>query len=334
MKNRSKKIRLGVFVMVSSALLLFLIIYFTATELLEKTDTYYVAFQDESVSGMEVGSPVKYMGINVGTISDISIDPDDVTSIIVELSLEKGTPIKEDSRADIISMGLTGMKAIEIRGGSNESDPLPPESYIKTGKSLSGEISGRAEIIAEKVEAVLNNLQQFTHPDTLSKIIDMVNKFGKMAHNADITIQRLDTVLLQNKDDFHSTVVNANQISESILNSSQSIEKTVARLDQMVRSDSISDIIGNAREISRKLQETNLTQLIDDLAGLVGRTQELLLKVDDDINKGSQGIVKTQQLLNSTLRNLNEASRKINSNPSVLIRKAEPKNLPDKQLKN
>ena len=154
MKNQSRKIRLGIFIMVSSALLLFLIIFFTARELFEKTDTYYVAYQDKSVSGMEVGSPVKYLGINVGTISDIHIDPEDVTSVVVELSLDHGTPIKEDSQADIVSLGITGMKAIEIRGGSNETEVLKPGSYITPGSSLSSEISGKAEVIAEKVENV------------------------------------------------------------------------------------------------------------------------------------------------------------------------------------
>ncbi|MDI3520898.1 MAG: phospholipid/cholesterol/gamma-HCH transport system substrate-binding protein, partial [Anaerophaga sp.] len=105
MNNRSKKIRLGIFIIVSSALLLFLVVYFTARELFEKSDTYYVNFHDVSVSGMEIGSPVKYLGINVGTISDIRINPQDITSIIAELSLKQGTPIKEDAKADIVSLG-------------------------------------------------------------------------------------------------------------------------------------------------------------------------------------------------------------------------------------
>ncbi|WP_462316964.1 MlaD family protein [Marinilabilia sp.] len=334
MDNHSKKVRLGIFIVISSTLLLFLIVYFTARELFQKTDTYYVAFQDVSVSGMEVGSTVKYLGINVGTISDIRINPKDITSIVLELSLKSGTPIKEDSKADIVSMGITGMKAIEIRGGTNEADLLSPGSYIQPGGSLSSEITGKAEVIAEKVENVLNNLLVITHPDTLSKITRTLSKYGKLASDADRTLLRLDTVIHQNQDEFRATIKNAHQISESVLASSQAIEKTISRVDQMVRSDSVSDIIGNARDISEKLKESNLTQLIENLAGVVQRTQDLLIKVDDDINEGTKGFVESQDLLKSTLRNLNEASRKINDNPSLLIRKSRAKNLPDEQLKN
>jgi phospholipid/cholesterol/gamma-HCH transport system substrate-binding protein len=320
--------------MLSSALLLFLVVYFTARELFEKSDTYYVNFHDVSVSGMEVGSPVKYLGINVGTISGIRINPQDITSIIVELSLKSGTPIKEDAKADIVSLGITGMKAIEIRGGTNEADLLTPGSHIQAGSSLTSEITGKAEIIAEKAENVLNNLQVFTHPDTLAKITSALRKFSKMADDADRAILRLDTIIVQNKKDVGSTIENVNKISTSILETTSTLEKTMARIDQLVQSDSIGDIIGNTREISQKLKETNITQLIDDLAGVVRRTKDLLIKVDDDINKGSKGLVETQELLQSTLRNLEEASRKINNNPSVLIRKSKVKNLPDDKLKD
>jgi len=334
MNNRSKKIRLGIFIMLSSALLLFLVVYFTARELFEKSDTYYVNFHDVSVTGMEVGSPVKYLGINVGTISDIRFNPQDITSIIVELSLKPGTPIKEDAKADIVSLGITGMKAIEIRGGTNKSKLLKPGSYIQPGSSLTSEITGKAEIIAEKAENVLNNLQVFTHPDTLAKITTTLRKFSKMADDADRAILWLDTIIAQNKKDIGSTIENANKISASILETTSTLEGTMARIDQLVQNDSIDDIIGNTREISQKLKETNITQLIDDLAGVVRQTKNLLIKVDDDINKGTKGLVETQEMLQSTLRNLEEASRKINNNPSVLIRKTKVKNLPGDKLKD
>ena len=37
---------------------------------------------DVSVSGLEVGRPVNYLGITSGTISEIIIDPGDVSSVI------------------------------------------------------------------------------------------------------------------------------------------------------------------------------------------------------------------------------------------------------------
>jgi phospholipid/cholesterol/gamma-HCH transport system substrate-binding protein len=333
MENRSKKIRLGIFILAGSAMFIFLIAYFTARELFEKTDTYYVAFQEVSVSGMEVGSSVKYLGINVGTISNIDINPKDVTSIVLELSLKPGTPVKEDSRAEITSMGITGMKAIEIRGGTNEADLLSPGSYIQPGESLTSQITGKAEVIAEKVENVLNNLLSITNPDTLSKFTALIADIGKLSRNASQTILRLDTIINNNQSDVRQTIRNANKISENVLESSLAIENTMKKIDRLVDSDSIADILGNTQAITQKLNESDITRLIEELAGVVARTQDLLIKVDDDINQGTRDFVESQELLKSTLRNLDEASRKINSNPSLLIRQSKPQNLPDEQLK-
>ncbi|WP_258176485.1 MlaD family protein [Marinilabilia salmonicolor] len=313
---------------------IFLIAFFTAREFFEKTDTYYVSFQDVSVSGMEVGSTVKYLGINVGTISNININPKDVTSIVVELSLKPGTPIKEDSKAEIVSLGITGMKAIEIRGGTNEANLLSPGSYIQPGSSLTSEITGKAEVIATKVENVLNNLLVITHPDTLSKLPRLLSNFNELTLDADRTILRLDSLIDNNQSDVESAIRNANKISENLLGSSIALDETLQKVNKLIDSDSIADIIGNTRDITRKLNESDITRLIEELAGVVARTQDLLIKVDDDINQGTRDFVESQELLKSTLRNLDEASRKINNNPSLLIRKNKQKNLPDEQLKN
>ncbi|PRZ02178.1 ABC-type transporter Mla subunit MlaD [Marinilabilia salmonicolor] len=334
MENRSKKIRLGIFILAGSAMFIFLIAFFTAREFFEKTDTYYVSFQDVSVSGMEVGSTVKYLGINVGTISNININPKDVTSIVVELSLKPGTPIKEDSKAEIVSLGITGMKAIEIRGGTNEANLLSPGSYIQPGSSLTSEITGKAEVIATKVENVLNNLLVITHPDTLSKLPRLLSNFNELTLDADRTILRLDSLIDNNQSDVESAIRNANKISENLLGSSIALDETLQKVNKLIDSDSIADIIGNTRDITRKLNESDITRLIEELAGVVARTQDLLIKVDDDINQGTRDFVESQELLKSTLRNLDEASRKINNNPSLLIRKNKQKNLPDEQLKN
>ncbi|MGQ1890792.1 MlaD family protein [Thermophagus sp. OGC60D27] len=334
MKNRSKNIRLGIFIVTGTSVLLFLIVYFTARELFRKSDTYYVSFRDISVSGMEMGSPVKYLGIKVGTISDIRINPQDITSVIVELSLKPGTPIKEDAKADIVSLGITGMKAIEIRGGTNEAKLLSPGSNIQPGSSLASEITGRAEVIAKKAEAVLNNLQLFTHPDTLAQITKTIQKFNKLAQDADRAVLQLDTLISQNKQNLSTTIENVNTISESILEVTGPLSHAAERINLLVQSDSINDIIGNTKSITQKLKDSDISQLIEDLAGVARQTKELLLKVDDDINKGSKDFLKNQEMLQSTLRNLEEASRKINNNPSVLIRKSKTRNLPDDKFAN
>lgn len=334
MRNRSQKIRLGIFLFVSLLILLSVIGFLTAREYFEKEDIYYVSYEDISVSGLEVGSPVKYMGIKVGTIQDITIDPDNVSKIIVELALKPETPIKADAHADITSIGITGLKAIEISGGTNEAESLDPGSYIPAGSSVTQEITGKAEIIAQKAEAVLNNLQSFTQPDNLDKITGMVDQITRLAEQTNQTVIKIDTIVTENRADIRESIAPMKQVSQRLEESSKLLQTTMETLYLRVESDTIDQILTNVRDVSVKLKETNIKSLIENIAIIADQTQKLLIKVDNDLDRSSQDFSESIHLLRMTLENLNEASRKINNDPSILIRGVETKNPPDQNLKD
>jgi phospholipid/cholesterol/gamma-HCH transport system substrate-binding protein len=332
MRNRAQKIRLGVFLFISLAALLSVIGYFTAREFFEQEDIYYVSYEGVSVSGLEVGSPVKYMGIKVGTIKDINIDPENVNKVIIQLSLKPNTPIKKDAVADITSIGITGLKAIEIRGGSNEAESLEPGSYIQAGSSITQEITGKAEVIAQKAEKVLNNLQLFTQPENLNKITEMVDKITMLAEQTNQTVIKIDTIMTENRQDIRESIAPLKEISQRLDESSRMLQTTMETINLRVQSDTIDDILSNVRDASVKLKEADIKTLISDIATIAGQTQQLLIKVDNDLNQGSRDFSESLHLLRLTLENLNEATRKINEDPSILLRGTETKNPPDNKL--
>ncbi len=320
MKTKAQKIRLGIFFIVSIGILLLILGYFTTRHFFEQKDTYYVAYHDVSVSGLEVGSPVKYLGINIGSISDIKIDPKDFSSIIVELSIRPGTPIKEDAVADIVAIGITGLKTIEIRGGTPETDFLKEGNYIQAGSSLADDITGKAEVIAFKAEQVLNNLQVFTHPDNLNKITESVDNISEVTKNFNTTITKANNVIEENRSDVRETIIALNDLSTQLGKSSHDLDDLIAGVNNIVRSDTITNILGNLGDISYTLKEANLSRLIENFADLTEQSQRLLVKIDDDLDRSSQEISENLSLLKITLENLSETSRKISTNPSLLIR--------------
>lgn len=332
MRKRAQKIRLGLFVMIASVLLLVILGFFTAKQLFERTDNYYVAYRDVSVSGLEVGSPVKYMGINVGSISSIYIDPDDINQIIVRLSLRHGTPIKEDATADIVAMGITGLKTIEIRGGTNEAAYLQEEKFIQQGTSLVDDVSGRVEVIAYKVEEVLNNILDFTKPENLDKISRSFDLVADLAENANTTFVEVNQLVAENRDATRETINKASNIAGTLELTANDLQAAMGAFNNIMQGDTLSEVLGNLREISLSLRESNLQELIENLAFTVAQTQLLLVKLDADLDRGSKDISDNLTLLKHTLENLNEASRQINANPSVLIRGQRARDIPDRSL--
>ena len=131
MATRAQKVRLALFFLIAlSALGLFLAAVI-GTRLLGKRDLYTIEFTGTPVSGLNKGAAVKYLGYNVGRIEDIFISADDVNTVVVEISVEQRSAenaIRVDTEARMASLGITGLKYIELFGGSNDAAKLPSGS--------------------------------------------------------------------------------------------------------------------------------------------------------------------------------------------------------------
>jgi phospholipid/cholesterol/gamma-HCH transport system substrate-binding protein len=83
-----------------------------------RDDVLYRIHFAESVSGMAVGDPVKFHGVDVGTVKAISLDPADPRLVQVDIRLRKDVPVKTDTKATLKLKGITGVVFIELDGGS------------------------------------------------------------------------------------------------------------------------------------------------------------------------------------------------------------------------
>ena len=93
---------------------------------------YKIVFEN-SVAGLTTGSSVGFNGIKVGEVQSFSLDPEDARKVQVIVSVRSDTPVRENSRASIQSMGLTGGSGIQITAGTPDEpflvataeDPVP-----------------------------------------------------------------------------------------------------------------------------------------------------------------------------------------------------------------
>ena len=88
------------------------------------------------------------------SIEDIFISAYDVNTVVVEISVEQRSAenaIRVDTEARMASLGITGLKYIELFGGSNNAVPLPSGSRIKAGDTFLSKLQERAEILTVKI---------------------------------------------------------------------------------------------------------------------------------------------------------------------------------------
>src|SRR5262245_37676557 len=123
--------------------------------------TYRIHFA-ESVSGLSVGDPVKYQGVEVGTVKAMEIDAGDPRRVLVEVRLRKEAPVKTDTRASLKLKGITGVVFVELGGGSPgaqrlaDATPAGQIPEITSEKSTLTSIVDALPAVIEKFSAVEN----------------------------------------------------------------------------------------------------------------------------------------------------------------------------------
>jgi len=297
--TRAQKARLGLFLVIAFSLLIGLLVAITGTKLLEKRDIYFVKYEDVSVSGLEIGSNVKYHGVRVGRVEDIKIDPQSVETVIVTLSLKGDTPVKKDVKAEIAAMSLTGMKMIELTGGSSLAELLPPKSEIPAGTSSLQFITGKAEVVSRKLEIVLTNLESITGGENQARVFRLID------NTSDVL------------EDFHSII---SESREPLANTVANFESASAHLDRILSAEEIDNTLAQIDSVSKALQEADFAGTVRKLAETFEQARITFNHLDLTLLKGRHDLLVSLEVLRESLDSFNEFSRMIAEDPSILLR--------------
>ena len=124
-----------------------------------------VRMQFENVSGLKRASPVRVSGVNVGKVEKIEFI--DVGKVLVIASLPPKIRPRVDASAKIVSVTLVGDYAVDFDPGRS-SDLLPPGRVILGTQDLG--LSGRAAVLAERVDSMLLGAQGFVNERTAGQL--------------------------------------------------------------------------------------------------------------------------------------------------------------------
>ena len=175
MITKEQKFRLGIFLFVSVFLLLVVLAIFIVPKLNREGDTYHINFKNISVNGLNEGSAVKYQGVRIGKVSRMMVDPDDLNTIRVDVTIKQGFPVKKNMRTKLQYAGITGLRFVEI--SSTEAGPpdsLNPGSEIPVGGK---DLVGQAEDIAVNVNTVVKALEDLLKSKNRDNISALLGNF-------------------------------------------------------------------------------------------------------------------------------------------------------------
>lgn len=193
----SQKVKIGLFTFAGLLVLAFIVFFIgNKRNLFSSTYTVYGTFSN--VGGLNVGNNVRFAGINVGVVSDISIITDSSVRVDVTLNNSVKKFIKKDSKMSIGSDGLVGDKLVTISPGGITSHQVaedgtqlptvPPFSADKIIAKLTG--------IADNAGTLIQNLAAITGKVNSGKgSLGRLLNNDKMANDLDATVKQAKTTM-------------------------------------------------------------------------------------------------------------------------------------------
>lgn len=282
--THAEKARLGAFLISGILLVALTAFYLVGRKLMAKTTPYSALFE-ETVTGLEPGSPVKQNGVDIGTVTALATDGEDITKTVVHFTIEKDVPVKTDMVAALGSYGITGMKYIEVTGGNYSSPNLPPNGRLPTAMSTLGRITQRADSIAYKIDRLLGNAIELTESRNRQYLNQLVEKSIKLSEAMDSLVHDVQAI----------------RPGERIGGILDHADAAVRDMQAKVHD---ADVGGTLREYRKAAEGVN----------------EITARLDVTARGMQEDLAVTMAQLKEAMKNMNTFSRQIKDNPSVLLR--------------
>ena len=282
MAGKTSKFMVGLFVSLGIIITVVAIIWVGATKYFEKGNRY-VTYFNESVQGLQKDSIVKYRGVEVGRVEQISVAPDNhLISVVMKVNLrDKNLP--QTTIAQLKMAGITGMVFVELdRQKAGELDLSPKVSFPSEYPIIPSHPSEIAKIMS----GVNSVVDKFNKVDTQGT----VNQFKSTAAEIEIFFKGKDMQII---------LANVKALTASLKDASARLDKTMAagKLDEILveTSKAVKDTRALMGTVQEEIRALNLREAM-------GKTQAIA----NEVKATSENLRQTSETLESFVGRINE----------------------------
>jgi len=299
MDRDANYVAVGAFVLLVIAMAVSFVFWYTDQQDKRSYQRYEIYFPG-SVSGLTAGSPVRYLGVDVGKVVRIALDPQQRKTVQVIADIDSTAPIDDRTRASLSLQGVTGLLFVDL-----EQDPKAES----TGGLAQGQRYPMIRSRRSDFDVLLSNL-----PELTTHLVELADHFNQIFSDANV---RSIKATLENarlaSERLPDTVREAQQLLVEVRRTTQEVQGTVAVLRGLVT------------EGSPDLEATfaNIHQISDNLAKTTARLNSFVAENEPGYSRFSkQSLPEFEQLLRESrqaVRDFRDLSRSLKQNPSQLI---------------
>ena len=311
----------------------------------------FIMFFDSSIRGLNLGAPVEFKGIKVGTVLDVRLEFDSGSNsfripVLIEIEpqriIERGNQEMDQSHQALQRLVKRGLRA-RLQTGSLLTSQLFVELDMHPGSpiNLSGSDTPYPELptlptsnfgaITQSAEDLLAKLNAVDIKEVTSVLIDTIKTANKTMHNADKAIESANTLIgtpgiPEAIENVRITLKNFKNITQKVDDSNliASASKTFSNIDKTI--NSADKAINNANTlisapgIPEAIEDIrialknfkNITQKVND-TNLIASASKTLSNVGEIITKSNQTLSNANKAIDSMISTANNANKLITS---------------------
>jgi paraquat-inducible protein B len=309
MSKQANKTKIGAFVLVAIALAVAGVLIFGSGKLLRDLQKFVLYFEG-SVKGLNIGAPVMFRGVKVGSVTDIVLqyNPDDLgilIPVVIEVERDRfesvsGKKKKQAPIGELIDRGLraqlqlqsmvTGMLMVDL-----DFYPDEPLKWVGQDSAMYPEIP----TIVSDLQKLTKTIEEFPLEKIADKLTKSLDGIEKIVNSPDLqgSIASLKKAL----DAAHTLLVHIDKKVDPLI---ATIEDT---------SDAARGAFTQA-EKTLALEEGVPGELASNLKGTLASTQNALKQAEQTIKAYQDLVSEDSDLIyevNTAMREMSEAARSI-----------------------
>ncbi|MHB9099781.1 MAG: MlaD family protein, partial [Syntrophales bacterium] len=158
MANRQARFMTGLFVIGGVMIGVAAVVWLGASQYFEK-GTRYVTYFDESVQGLQVDSRVKYRGVDVGSVQQIGVAPDQkLVEVVIKINLEPD--IERSTVSQLKAAGITGIVFVELDRRPERIHVFFPPKGMKTPYPVIPSQPSQSKQVFSSVDRIMEQIAQ------------------------------------------------------------------------------------------------------------------------------------------------------------------------------
>ena len=301
MYERTNYLAVGLFILIGAFVLVTVGFWVSGVGQTVPMSQYTVIFERD-VNGLSEGSPVRYMGVDVGQVTAIQLFLAEETAIEVRIEIDSTTPIDSLTFASLGYQGITGVAFINLAGEPGDHGQLTVTAGLDYPVIRTRSVG---------IAALLN-----AGPEVLAQINSILADVDRLFSEGNLSSA---TQTLQNIEQLTGALAQQRQALAGLPNRmTESLEKLQNTLD------AVAELTEEAKP-ELLLAAQNLRQSTDTLVNVTGQVEQWLVDNDAAVDSFlANGMGETAALMTdtrATMRELEKLGVELRSDPSRVIYK-------------